>query len=146
MVILNKKAGFTLIELLVVISVIATLTAILLPNFMGARDRASDSKRKQDMVAMKTALRLYYNDTQNYPTNANLGTAFATYMPSANGIGFTYSYYQTSNGDAFQLCSGMDASVDDSVESQIRCLDNVTRTVCGAGLTVNPNLYVVCAN
>jgi len=146
MAILNKKLGFTLIELLVVISIIATLTAILLPNFMGARERASDSKRKQDMMAMKTALRLFYNDTQNYPNSGDLGTTLVSYMPSINGIGFTYSYYQVNNGDGFQLCSGMDSSIDDSVESQTRCLDRVTNTVCGIGLTMDPNLYVVCAN
>ena len=62
---LFKKSGFTLIELLVVISIIATLTAILLPNFMGARQRATDSQKKQEMVSIKNALRLFYNDTQN---------------------------------------------------------------------------------
>lgn len=146
MVVSNTKSGFTLIELLVVISIIATLTAILLPNFMGARERAADSKTKQDMSAMKTALRLFYNDTQSYPVSGDLGSTLASYMPSINNIGFTYNYYQTNNGDGFQICSSMESSIDDSVNSQIRCLNPITNTVCGAGLTIDPNLYVVCAN
>ncbi|MBP6891738.1 type II secretion system protein, partial [Candidatus Shapirobacteria bacterium] len=38
------KRAFTLVELLVVIAIIGILTAIIVPNFMGARERADDSK------------------------------------------------------------------------------------------------------
>jgi len=148
MVVLNKKIGFTLVELLVVISIIATLTAILLPNFMGARERAVDSNRKQDLGAIKNALRLFYNDTQNYPptmTSTELGTTLASYMPAITGIGFTYSYVQTFSGDGFQLCTGVDASTDEVKYSQVQCRD-ASDNVCGVGVTTNNNLYVVCAN
>ena len=149
MVIFYKKNAFTLVELLVVIGIIATLTAILLPNFMGARERAADSKRKQDMMAIKNALRVFYNDTQNYPpTGTNLGTTLASYMPSISNIGFTYSYYQISNGDGFQLCSGMDSGAAEIAASQFNCRDGVTQLVCGTGVTNSSiiNQYVVCAN
>jgi len=142
--IFNKKA-FTLVELLVVISIIGTLTAILLPNLMGARERASDSQRKQDMMAMKNALRLFYNDTQNYPpSGTSLGTTLATYMPNVSNIGFTYTYTQTSSGDGFQLCSGMDSGSEEAKDSQIKCASS--GSVCGVGVTTNTKLYVVCAN
>ena len=67
-------------------------------------------------------------------------------MPSVSGIGFSYTYASTNNGDAFQLCSVMDASGDDVIASQKNCLDPVTSTVCGTGLTANLSLYVVCTN
>lgn len=148
MVISNKK-GFSLIELLVVISIIATLMAIMLPNFMGSRDRAVDSKNKQDMNSIKNALRLFYNDTQNYPmtmTQSQLGTTLTTFMPSINSIGFTFTYVQTDNGDGFQICSRMNSDNNDSINSQVRCSDN-NGEVCGVGVTTvgNSNLYVVCA-
>jgi type II secretory pathway pseudopilin PulG len=131
-----------------VISIIATLTAILLPNFMGARDRATDAQKKQDLVAVKNALRLFYNDTQNYPltnmSGIDLGNTLAAYMPSVNGVGFTYSYYPTSNGDSFQLCGEMNSGADDNKLSQLQCQNS--GTVCGVGLTTDVNLYVVCAN
>lgn len=140
-----RQVGFTLVELLVVISIIATLTAILLPNFMGARERASDSKKKQDLIAIKNALRVFYNDTQNYPNTdaAGLGTTLASYMPSMSGIGFTFTYAQTNNGDGFQLCTYLDASTDEAVASQNRCKNGLA-TFCG--LATSPKLYVVCAN
>jgi prepilin-type N-terminal cleavage/methylation domain-containing protein len=147
MVVLNRK-GFTLIELLVVISIIATLTAILLPNFMGARERATDSSKKQGLVAIKNALRLFYNDTQNYPPTqdmAALGTTLAPYMPSISGIGFTYSYYQTNSGDGFQLCVGVDSGGNEVSTSQAQCKD-ASNQVCQTTISSSLKLFVVCAN
>lgn len=62
-----KKNGFTLIELLVVIAIIATIIAFAVPNFLGARQRANDTKKKAEFNQVKNALRLYYNDYQKYP-------------------------------------------------------------------------------
>jgi len=65
-----KKHGFTLIELLVVIAIIAVLIAFGVANFLGARQRASDVKKKSDLDQLKNSLRLYYNDYQRYPDAA----------------------------------------------------------------------------
>lgn len=61
------KKAFTLIELIVVIAITAVLLAVAIPNLLGARERARDAARKQEVQEMKTALRLYYNDHQEYP-------------------------------------------------------------------------------
>lgn len=55
----SSLRGFTLIELLVAIAIISALSALLLPNFMAARERARDSQRKSDLKAMQSALELY---------------------------------------------------------------------------------------
>jgi len=67
------KNGFTLIELLVVIAIIAVLIAFAVTNYLGARQRAKDVKKKSELQELKTALRLYYNDFSSYPpdTTAN---------------------------------------------------------------------------
>ena len=143
------KKGFTLVELLVTISIIATLTAILLPNFMGAREKAKDAQRIQDMGSIKNALRLYYNDKQSYPpgsgiTNVDTVLSGLGYMST---VGVGYTYYVTNNGDGFQLCSVLDSGQgDDDISSQIKCGVSTT-DVCG-NITRNPidKLYVVCAN
>lgn len=70
---INKKA-FTLIELLVAIAIIATLIGLAIPNFLGARSRAKDARRKGEVQQLKNALQLYYNDYHAYPASAN-GTA-----------------------------------------------------------------------
>ena len=66
-----KRNAFTLIELLVVIGIIGLLVAVAIPNFLSARQRASDSKKKSEMASLKNALRLYYNDFNAYPADFN---------------------------------------------------------------------------
>ena len=62
-----KSKGFTLIELLVAIAIMAVLMAIALPNFLGARERARDTKLKGEMNQLKSAFQMYYNNYQKYP-------------------------------------------------------------------------------
>ncbi|HPJ17141.1 MAG TPA: type II secretion system protein [Candidatus Woesebacteria bacterium] len=134
----HSNKGFTLIELLVAIGIIATLTAILLPNFMGARERAKDAQKIQDLNSIKSALRLYYNDHQAYPTGTEerLGSSFSEYLPTVENIGFSYSYTQTNGGDGFYITAPLEANRgDDGNNSQLKC-----------GLTPTPGLFAVCAN
>lgn len=63
----KTKTGFTLIELLVVISIIGVLVTIAVANLVSARERARDAARKQQMNELKTALRLFYNDNEEFP-------------------------------------------------------------------------------
>lgn len=70
---MKKNKGFTLIELLVVIGIIAILTGLGMSNFLGARERARDVKKKSELNQLKNALRLYYNDYQSYPKDDKSG-------------------------------------------------------------------------
>jgi len=130
------KKGFTLVELLVVISIIATLTAILLPNFMGARERARDAQKIQDAFAIKNALRMYYNDNQAYPIPVGTGNTIAiptSYM-APSGLGYTYSQTSTDN---FIIRVPLESGQgDDDLDSQRKC---------GIASPVD-KIYAVCAN
>ena len=114
----NKK-GFTLIELLVSISIIAILTALLSANFVGARQRGRDGKRKSDMYQIQSALELYRSDNGKYPlTIAACGTCLSPtgtcldsdtkYMqkipcdPSGTLVPYVYS---SANGSTYTLYS-----------------------------------------
>jgi prepilin-type N-terminal cleavage/methylation domain-containing protein len=62
-----NKHGFTLLELLVVIAIIAVIVAFAVSNFVGARQRARDIRKKAELQQLKSALRLFYNDYSVYP-------------------------------------------------------------------------------
>ena len=68
----NLGKGFTLIELLVVVAIIGILSAFLLANFVGLRQRARDGVRKSDLRQIQVALEAYRSDLGKYPYPASL--------------------------------------------------------------------------
>jgi prepilin-type N-terminal cleavage/methylation domain-containing protein len=73
----NKK-GFTLIELLVVIAIIGILATLAVVALQQARKNARDAKRVADVRQMQTALELFFNDNQYYPSTLTGSTSIAT--------------------------------------------------------------------
>jgi len=63
-----KKKGFTLIELLVVIAIIGLLSTLSVVALNSARQKSRDAKRVADVKQIQTALELYYNDNNGYPS------------------------------------------------------------------------------
>ena len=147
-----KQTGFTLIELLVTISIIGALSALLVTNFIGARARASDSKKKSELQSLKSALRLYYNDNQNYPAGSGLidpgtgnllpGDAFAvgdtTYMKA---LPASYWYYSSAPYDSFVLYAKLSNLSDDSIQDSYTKCCSPARTGCPTEVT---DEYLVC--
>ncbi len=142
------KNGFTLIELLVVITIIGVLTALFITNMVGVRERAKDARSKSNLNELKTALRLFYNDNQNYPATGSVdeptpGSTFAgpggiVYMQEVPNFD---SYAQTNSGDGFLVGVTMDNEGDPEIcESWTRC--GVAGS-CVQGTNVE---YYVCAN
>lgn len=132
----RSQAGFTLIELLVVISIISVLSGLILVNVVGVRERAADSRRKNDLRQLKNALRLYYNDFNNYPAGAgtldgcggtgvtSCGTAFSAgsgptmYMKE---LPQDFEYY-SNGGEEFVMLSTLDNESDEeAAASETRC-------------------------
>ncbi len=88
--IINKHSdAFTLVELLVSIAVIATIIGLALPNFLGARTRARDARRKGELNQLKTALQLYYNDYKTYPPSGSGGVGKLNYIAGCGADGIT---------------------------------------------------------
>lgn len=65
----SPRRGFTLIELMIAISIVAVLSSIGFASYSSSQVYARDSKRKQDLRAVATALELYYQQNRRYPCN-----------------------------------------------------------------------------
>ncbi len=125
---MKSKKAFTLIELLVVIAIIGVLATISVIALSNARAKSRDAKRTGDAKQIQTALELFFNDNNRYPTAEEfaLGSIFSTstygtstYMqiiPSAPtpadgscDLNQNAVYYQqTENGNSYtlSLCLG----------------------------------------
>ncbi len=69
---LKEKQGFTLIELLIVIIVIGILSAIAIPNYLGAQKKAARAEAKSNLQSLALALEQYYAVNNRYgPTDDN---------------------------------------------------------------------------
>ncbi len=119
----KTQKGFTLIELLVVIAIIGLLASVVLLALGSARQKARDAKRVADVRQIQSALELFYNDNNRYPTaTASAPTpadgtpAFSTFMatypdyplPTADGTlcgsqAATYTYAQTGGGTGYTV-------------------------------------------
>lgn len=89
------RRAFTLIELLVVIAIVSGLSALLLPNFMGARERARDTQRKNDLKQIQKALELYKQD--------QTPVAYPTGIPCGSSTCFPNSDAQWSSGNTIYM-------------------------------------------
>lgn len=76
----NNSRGFTLIELLVVIAIIGILSSVVLASLNGARAKARDVYRKSELKQLQTALEMYLDSNNAYPS-----TGGVWYGMSANG-------------------------------------------------------------
>lgn len=149
------KRSFTLIELLVVIAIIGSLSAILLPNFMGARERARDSQRKSDLKQIQKALEMYKQDLSPpaYPSDGFFETnkdkcwyqgAVADSCPAGSTIYMnkvpkdptsTKQYYFDNKGNLeYELCVCLENIADP--DKSTSC------STCGTGCTTGP-CYIV---
>jgi len=129
---MKKENGFTLIELLVVIAIIGGLSALLLPNFMSARERARDTQRKSDLKQIQKALEMYRQDNNVFPaalpapggsswTSAN-GLIYMNKVPS-DPIGPTPYYYSVDNPNlTYFICACLENVADsDSTNCSSSC-------------------------
>ncbi len=67
---LNRR-GFTLIEAMIVVAIISILTAIAVPNFRKARERARTAQCIGRLRHLSAAIIMYDNDYDTHPPDLN---------------------------------------------------------------------------
>jgi prepilin-type N-terminal cleavage/methylation domain-containing protein len=107
---MKRNKGFTLIELLVVIAIIGLLSTLAVVALNNARAKARDAVRVSNIKQIQTALEMYYQDANGYPSAAAMPTSLATggntYMgtvptnPSPGGSTYTYT---SSGGTSYTI-------------------------------------------
>ncbi|MEK7495682.1 MAG: prepilin-type N-terminal cleavage/methylation domain-containing protein [Patescibacteria group bacterium] len=144
------RKSFTLIELLVVIAIIGSLSALFLPNFMAARERARDSQRKSDLKQIQKAFEIYKQDQSDSSFPASLPTANQCWSSGGSGVtcpaGNIYMnkfptdptagkvYYYTPSEQDYTLCACLENKADPD--------GSTTCTACGS-CTASGKCYIV---
>lgn len=151
-------SAFTLIELLVVIAIIGLIATISVIALSNARAKSRDAKRVADMKQIQTALEMYFNDNNHYPSadEFNDGAIFsattdgtATYMaviPTApsvadgncNSDNNSYFYQATESGASYNLSFCLGGRVSQLV-SGLKCLTpgGIMEADCSSGCAIN---------
>lgn len=106
---MKRRKGFTLIELMIVIAIIAILAAVLIPNFMRAREASRLNACKSNLKNISTAVETYSNDNDGVYPHHTIATSISNlrdqYLqkdlicPSAGG---QHRYYYWASDDGAQ--------------------------------------------
>ena len=103
------KKGFTLVELLVVIAIISLISSVILASLNSARAKARDANRTASIRQVQTALELYYDANDSYPSSPDVGfpgiltsaltPTYISQIPVNSGVG-PYRYYTAAQNPA----------------------------------------------
>lgn len=90
---MKNTQGFTLIELLIVLVIIGVLTAIAVPQFSGARERAFYAAVKSDLKNLAAQQEIYYATNYSYAGSLDdlgfVSSDGVTVTPSATSAGWS---------------------------------------------------------
>lgn len=169
----KQNDAFSLIELLVVIAIMATIISLALPNFLGARARARDTRRKGEMNQVKTALQLYNGDYHSFPADSGgpmynqikgCGVTGTTVCPcsatldfAAGGAGcdtvymtklpseFGSAMFYYSDGTNFLLKVTLENLSDSDIATSYSRCNATYKLIMGVGSNLGSTDYAVCS-
>ena len=98
----SKQTGFTIVELLIVIVVIGILATLVIVTFTGVQQKARNTKRQTDLVALDGHIEAFNGTNGYYPTLANMNDPS---FISANMKGLDPSALKDPTGSSATLVS-----------------------------------------
>ncbi len=110
----NKVSkGFTLLELLVVIGIIGVIMALATVAYSTTQKSGRNSRRKQDLVAIQSALEQYYSTNSfTYPnTDCTLATSnLKSSWPVDPGDSSPYAGISSCTSSSYCVCATMEGT------------------------------------
>jgi|GEM_PF-491092 len=128
----RAKSGFTLIEILIVIAILALLAISAIFMLSSNLSKARDTKRKADLVRLKTAFEEYYVDHDTYPRFDILdgcgSTSLSPYLQSIpcdpkSKRAYCYVYDTDNSGQNYRILSNLEYLPDPAI-AKLNCDDN----------------------
>ena len=119
---IQSERGFTLIELMVVILIIAILSAIALPAFLGQRAKAQDGSAKSNARTVVSAMEACYTEAARYDPCPD-GATGVTIGPNRGEVTVTPSgdtdtiVALSMTGNTFTVVKNADSSVTRSCDT-----------------------------
>jgi prepilin-type N-terminal cleavage/methylation domain-containing protein len=166
----TSSSGFTLIELLIVMVILSILAVIVTGTFSSSMRRGRDTRRKNDLRAIASAIESYYNDKGRYPLGLNgvmmgcavggvddqacvaggtfqdsKGTIYMTLIPSDPLQTYTYYYYSTT-GTGYRIYAHLENTLDTGTNVNQSGYSIPTGNKCGVATMSQCTFAVVSPN
>ena len=97
------KKGFTLIELLVVVLIIGILSAVALPQYRKAVEKARAAEAIQTAATLTRAIDIWLMENGGFPADVIRGTDLPLSV-ELNGGSWEGGYYSTKNFQIYSVC------------------------------------------
>ena len=99
----NQYQGFTLIEVMVVVAIVATITAIALPNYTEYIRRGHRAEARANLLQLAQWMERAATANGTYPTTAKNAAAITSALNSANTKTDRYTISMASTASTFTL-------------------------------------------